>query len=281
VNYPLASIASNTRLTLAFSAGNQTSVPYSQASSPWDGNKDSTGYPCFDQIGRGGGHLLANPFPTAVDPSATSGGLGTVTLGAGGSDYRAGDVLGVTQRGASDGKVTVSTVGTGGTVTALRLTTAGSSYSIANGLSTTNVAGSLAGAGTTINVTGLISFPNQTLEPVYVWNNTYSPPPNNPYALWATWPEEANVIVENRDYYLQMPNGAESGIFNGRIPPLGPGGVGKGDLASRPSNCDPLVAYWATDTNTLYQCSATNTWTVYYTPYTYPHPLTLSPAPTD
>jgi chitodextrinase len=36
------------------------------------------------------------------------------------------------------------------------------------------------------------------------------------------------------------------------------------------------VAYWATDQNTLYQCTATNTWTAYYTPYTYPHPLTGS-----
>jgi len=28
---------------------------------------------------------------------------------------------------------------------------------------------------------------------------------------------------------------------------------------------------------TLYKCTATNTWTAYYTPYAYPHPLTLIP----
>jgi len=44
------------------------------------------------------------------------------------------------------------------------------------------------------------------------------------------------------------------------------------------------VGYWATDQGSwnqsgsggqgvLYKCTATNTWTLYYTPYTYPHPL--------
>src|SRR5213593_4734233 len=29
----------------------------------------------------------------------------------------------------------------------------------------------------------------------------------------------------------------------------------------------------------LYKCTATNTWTLYYTPYTYPHPLATSIPP--
>ncbi|HJT68698.1 MAG TPA: hypothetical protein VJ731_00785, partial [Terriglobales bacterium] len=36
------------------------------------------------------------------------------------------------------------------------------------------------------------------------------------------------------------------------------------------------VGYFATDQGpqgTLYTCSALNTWTVHYVPYTYPHPL--------
>lgn len=63
-------------------------------------------------------------------------------------------------------------------------------------------------------------------------------------------------------------------------------GVGIGPLASRPPNCAPGVGYWATDQGTwnkaagtpggqgqLYKCTAPNTWSLYYTPYTYPHPL--------
>lgn len=70
-------------------------------------------------------------------------------------------------------------------------------------------------------------------------------------------------------------------------------GVGCGTLASRPATCTTGVAYWATNqscsdltgmvgaasgrtatiSGTLYKCTATNTWTSYYQPYAYPHPL--------
>jgi hypothetical protein len=59
-------------------------------------------------------------------------------------------------------------------------------------------------------------------------------------------------------------------------------GVGSGTLASRPATCTSGVGYWATDQgswNTVgpsglfYKCTSTNTWTLYYTPLTYPHPL--------
>lgn len=94
----------------------------------------------------------------------------------------------------------------------------------------------------------------------------------------------------NRDLYQ------ETASFDGTS------GVGVGTLASRPSTCTPTpesadagnggVGYWATDQGSwnqsssnsqgvqqngadgvLYRCSATDTWTVAYTPYTYPHPL--------
>jgi hypothetical protein len=79
-------------------------------------------------------------------------------------------------------------------------------------------------------------------------------------------------ILVNRDFYTHAPS------FNGTE------GIGEGTLASRPASCTTGVAYWATDEGDwnsnnpgpdgqLYKCTATNTWSLYYTPYTYPHPL--------
>ncbi len=83
----------------------------------------------------------------------------------------------------------------------------------------------------------------------------------------------AAQIVENRDVYQY------DSTFDGTT------GTGIGVLANRPATCKTGVGYWATDqgnwnttlpANTsgqLYRCTATDTWTLYYTPYTYPHPL--------
>ncbi len=99
---------------------------------------------------------------------------------------------------------------------------------------------------------------NQVLAPNYEWGNTGA---NLPSCVLATDNATTSVIVANRDYYNHVTD------FNGTS------GVGIGTSASLPSSCTPNAAYWATDTLTLYQCTATNTWTSYYTPYTYPHPL--------
>ena len=41
--------------------------------SPWDGNQDATGWPCLDQIGRGGDNAPFNgtppPFPQKSEPA--------------------------------------------------------------------------------------------------------------------------------------------------------------------------------------------------------------------
>jgi hypothetical protein len=106
-------------------------------------------------------------------------------------------------------------------------------------------------------------------------------------------------LRQNRDFYNAVSNTAQTSAaspFNGTT------GMGYGPLALRPATCSTTteaadagrggVMYWATDQGNwnssssnpqgvqqngadgvLYLCSATNTWSVYYTPYSYPHPL--------
>jgi hypothetical protein len=117
--------------------------------------------------------------------------------------------------------------------------------------------------------TSSIHWPNQALEPIYEWNDSWAPVPGYPYAPLNNYNPE--VLVENRDFYLSAAS------FTGTS------GVGSGALSSRPTTCNMNVAYWASDTNTLYQCRAGNTWVPYYMPYAYPHPLVhgmITPPPT-
>jgi len=81
-------------------------------------------------------------------------------------------------------------------------------------------------------------------------------------------------IVANRDWYN------ESASFDGTT------GVGSGPLAARPATCAIGVGFWATDQGEwnsnqsgadgqLYKCTAPDTWSLYYTPFFYPHPLNV------
>jgi hypothetical protein len=111
----------------------------------------------------------------------------------------------------------------------------------------------------------------------YYWNNRYG---TTLYPWMITDNLATYKIAENVDFWQQ---GAS---FDGSV------GVGVGPLASRPGTCTVGVGYWATNdaivpiaaanvgrnpsqplSGTLYRCTAANTWTTFYTPYTYPHPL--------
>lgn len=128
-------------------------------------------------------------------------------------------------------------------------------------------------------VTGTIAWLHQNLEPWYIWNETLASG-----TVCNTQTFNGVVPTANQDFYCQVSASVQSSStspFNGTT------GTGFGTLANRPSTCtagpggtyytSPTgsygVAYFATDTNTLYVCTATNTWTAVYTPYTYPHPL--------
>ena len=122
------------------------------------------------------------------------------------------------------------------------------------------------------------AWPREKLEPWYVWMESgYSNGIIN-YPCWSGVCRNANLDVFTTNTACQ-PNGCTSLTT----------GVGWGTVAQRPTSCtagpggtygqSPTgsygVGYWATDQNILYVCTAANVWTNVYTPYAYPHPLTL------
>jgi hypothetical protein len=152
---------------------------------------------------------------------------------------------------------------------------------------------------------------NQLFSSMYAWNNGTGiafvenqfdciTGGSNSTALCQAGFRMNHWIASDRDYY----QGASGIQTNATTPFNGTTGVGWGTLANRPTTCTTGanagqgVGYWATDQGSwntsstnpegvqqsgadgvLYQCTATNTWTAYYTPYTYPHPLQGASAP--
>lgn len=137
------------------------------------------------------------------------------------------------------------------------------------------------------DATGTLHWPNQASEPIYLWNNVGGVVPGWGGGVFSNYAGESRVAA-NRDYYPPA-----SGIQTSPTSPFdGTVGVGWGTLANRPTTCTEGVAYFATDQGSwngstsnpygvqmngadgvLYKATATDTWTAYYTPYTYPHPL--------
>lgn len=117
--------------------------------------------------------------------------------------------------------------------------------------------------------------------PSYIWNNLKAgvelPAFANPND-GVNWFVQDGVDFMNRNTACDTPGGSCTA------------GVGMAPIASRPTSCTTGAGFWATDEGNwrrivdmnggahagadgrFYKCTATNTWTLLYTPLTYPHP---------
>ena len=116
----------------------------------------------------------------------------------------------------------------------------------------------------------------QALIPVYEWGDTKSGSGslNGPPVASGSL-----RMIRNRDFYTENLSQAAQTSATSPFDGTTAIGMGHGTAANRPAACTTGVGYWATDQSTLYTCAATNTWSPYYKPYSYPHPIVSGTAP--
>jgi len=124
---------------------------------------------------------------------------------------------------------------------------------------------------------------DQTDDPVYEWLNTAdSVSIHSIQHLSCGFGAGSTAVCRENEHFYNYKGSLQttsSSPFNGTT------GVGAGIISRRPGTCTTGVGYWATDEGEwdssngatadgrLYLCTSTNTWTLSYTPYTYPHSL--------
>lgn len=85
----------------------------------------------------------------------------------------------------------------------------------------------------------------------FYWGNTYGPTTGFENVITPIVSQGGAYVQVDRDYFT---------------PPTGTEGA-------RPGTCTVNTYYATSDTDKLFKCTAPDTWTLSYVPYTYPHPL--------
>ena len=265
-------------------------------SNPWEGCDGSGPYDKNDGTPYFSGYIYSltgsNPYALTISstyPSFTNPGWSANEWISNGSPYSVHDTT-ITTGSDHNGSEIASESGTNNNILTVNAWTsiayaAGDSIQILRAPQcidqTSRIGGSYLSGSTPSPTNSSGGYSYQTLDPVYEAGDVGSGATSFAYVN-----SDTARIIANRDFYYEVSQSAQSSTT---LPFNGTSGTGFGTYANIPSTCTTGVGYWATDQGSwnasgsggqgeLFICASTNTWTLYYTPYTYPHPLIVGSA---
>ncbi len=272
INLNSASLNSFFTLTTYRTQGSLGGWGACDGSSPWDTNDGVTYF--SGTVTSGGG--------TATITVSASPGWTTNQWAPNGAPYSVHDVTKSTGSEIIANGSNTLTIGSGGGP-GNWLPSNGDSIQILRATACIDQAGGR-GAGTMYSPTNPApaTSSSEIQSPTYIWFNTFRGGTPS-FGVSGVGSDTARVI-RSRDFYVENTNQASQSNSVAPFDGTNTIGVGHGTLTNRPATCTTGVAYWATDQGNwnqsgsgeqgqLFVCTATNSWTPYYTPYTYPHPL--------